>query len=499
MKELPGKTFLFVNLSIESGYYGVNHGIAYLVPIIRKHSFEVSVLHLTENISTEKFREAIETLNPSIVGYSCTSLQLKYLAKYSRIIKDLPYILQIAGGVGPTLDPERFLLQSAVDGVVIGEGEIPLESLLNTIRECSDIYGISGFFWIRDGKIVKNEMSQFILDLDQLDYPDYRVFDRDVVQIASGLNLMVSRGCPYSCNYCSNHAIRKVYPSPKGYFRLPSVEYAISLTERMIKKYPQTTNLNYEDDLLIANKNWFLNFSEEYRKRICLPYRINVRIECIDEDITHALKESGCNTAFLGLESGNEKVRKLILNRHHSNSEIVTKSRMLKKSGIKLFTFNMVGLPFETKENLRDTLVFNKRIGTDCGSCTFFYPFPNTKLFDICKEKGLLKDEQELQSNFNTRPMIRLLPQQEKETIKIHKKLQHYFAWRDIKYDQVKFRKNNTWILSYFNFIRLLAVYYLKRLSSPYRKKSLYRRFMDNKFRLHLWALLRGSPDPFCP
>ena len=84
MKELSGKTFVFVNLSIEGGYFGVNHGIAYLVPIIRKHSLEVSVLHLTENISTEKFRKTIENLNPLIVGYSCTSLQLKHLAKYVR-------------------------------------------------------------------------------------------------------------------------------------------------------------------------------------------------------------------------------------------------------------------------------------------------------------------------------------------------------------------------------------------------------------------------------
>ena len=129
----PGdnRRFVFVNLSLDSGYYGVNHGIACLVPIVRRNSFRVSVLHIADDISTEEFRERIRTLAPTVIGLSCTSLQKKHLERFSTAVQDLPDVLKIAGGVGPTLEPELILQGAALDGVVVGEGEWPIESLLS--------------------------------------------------------------------------------------------------------------------------------------------------------------------------------------------------------------------------------------------------------------------------------------------------------------------------------------------------------------------------------
>ncbi len=497
MRRYAEKTFVFVNLSVESGYYGATHGIAYLVPIVRRNGFKVSVLQIVGDIGSEEFRRRIEGLNPSIVGYSCTSPQTRYLAKYSKAIEDLPDILQIAGGVGPTLDPEGVLARTCVDGVAIGEGEIPLDSLLKAVDQGGNIYSTEGFYWHRDGEIERNAIPQFISDLSQLDYPDYSVFDKHVVQPVSSLNLMLSRGCPYSCNYCSNKALRSVYPSAKGYFRVPSIEHSIHLLETMIKQYPETTYINFEDDLLIAKKQWFLSFAEAYRKRIRIPYRADVRTECIDEDILRALKDSGCDLVFLGLESGNEDLRKRVLNRHHSNEEIIEKARMVRNAGLKLFTFNMVGLPFETRQALRDTFALNKKIESDCGECTFFYPFPGTALYETCKKENLLKEASEAESltNYNTRPAISLGPAQEQEVIRARKKLLDYLAWRDLKYEHRKFRSGHSWPAAALNLMRLLAAYLSKKFSSPRRRGSLYRRVMDNRLRIWFWRkLFRRSP-----
>ena len=494
IKKTSERKLVFVNLSIESGYYGVNHGIAYLVPVVRRNSFEVSVLNVVSEIRDEEFKKQIESLNPSIVGYSCTSLQSKYLVKYSNSISDFSGILQIAGGVGPTLDPEGNLLRSSVDGIVIGEGEIPLDALLRTINEGGDINHIPGFYWRSGSEIVKNPIPQFIRDLSELDYPDYKVFDKELVQIISSLSLMLSRGCPYSCNYCSNKAIRSVYPSDLGYFRLPPVTYSMTFLEKLIRQYPGTTYINFEDDLLIAKRDWFLSFAEEYRKRIGIPYRVAVRTECISEDIVRALKESGCDVVFLGLESGNEDLRKKVLNRPHSNSEIIEKSKLIKNAGLKLFTFNIVGLPFETKEHLRDTFELNKEIGSDCGACSFFYPFPGTELYRICEKEGLLREETEdWPTNYNTMPMIRLTREQEKECIRAQRRLQNYLCWRDLKYEHWKFCSSHSWGVTVVNLMRLLTVYLLKRFSSPRKRRSLYRRVMENRFRMWLWRRLFRS------
>ena len=487
------KTFLFINLSIGSGYYGVNHGIAYLVPVVRKNSFQVKALHLTKDISENGFKELIEDMNPLIIGYSCTSLQLKYLSKYSNVLKDFSNIIQIAGGVGPTLDPEGFLLNSDIDGVVIGEGEGPLADMLMKFNNNADIVNTKGFYWKNDGEIVKNEIPQFIIDLSKVDYPDYSVFPKDVIQITSQLNLSISRGCPYSCHYCSNRAIRNVYPSSKHYFRVPPVEYCIELIERQMEQYPKTNYINFEDDLLIANKNWFLSFAKEYYERLNIPYRIPVRTECVDEDICKALRDSGCDAAYLGLESGNEAFRINILNRHYTNTELKIKSKMIRNTGIKLFTFNMVGLPFETKEHLEDTLKLNKEIKTDFGACTFFYPFPQTELYKICENEKLL-DKENLDtavSNYNTTPIINMSQRHKNDCVKTRKKLLNYFAWRELRYEYNKFRANHSINKSFLNLIRLFMIYLLKRFSSPFKQGSMYRKVMDSRFRIRIWQIVR--------
>ena len=436
MKREGNEVFLFVNLSIDSGYYGVNHGIAYLVPIVRKYSYTASLLHIAADMDEEEFRNSVRSLNPSIIGYSFTSPQMKFLEKYSKAVKDLPGILQIAGGVGATVSPEEVLSRTSVDGLVIGEGEIPLDLLLRTVREHGDIYESKGFCWRVAGELRKNEVPQFITDLDTLEFPDYSLFDHDVTfSVGSHLSVILSRGCPYSCHYCSNPVLRDVYPSQRGYCRVHSVEYGIRLLEHLVKTFPEAEGFGFEDDLLISRKKWFFEFADEYRKRIGLPYRINVRAEDIDDEIVEALQKSGCFLTLLGVETGNEDFRKEILNRHHSNAELIQKAKLLRKAGIKIFSFNIVGFPFEEKQHLRDTVRINKKIKPDDGVCTFFYPLPGTKLYEMCREEGLLCSERDLEmpTNYNTYPLIPTSLGQREACIKTQKELKKYFKRTTIR------------------------------------------------------------------
>ena len=423
------KRFLFVNLSIECGFNtGINHGIAFLVPLLRKRSYEVACLNIRSVIRVEDFRNKIKEFNPSIVGFSCTSHQLKYLTKYSKAIEGFGNILQIAGGVAPTLEPEWILSRSAVNGVCIGEGEIPLDDLLNNIENKRDIFTTQGFYWNVNADIKKNLIPQFVPDLSDIDFPDYSVFDRSLVTNNKSLYIMLSRGCPYNCNYCCNGAKRGVYSSSKGYFRIPSVEYSIGLIEKVIVHYPETEYIGFEDDLLIANKTWFESFAREYRERIKIPYRMCVRVECITPDIARALKKSGCSRASVGLESGNDRLRSELLNRKHSNNLLMEKCQIIKDAGIDLFTFNIVGFPFETKEQMGQTLELNKKIDPNEGLCTFFYPYRGTELYRICQENNLLKTDDEMIeiTNYNTKPSVKMTAAGERDCIYFQRKISNY-------------------------------------------------------------------------
>ena len=429
------KRFVFVDLSIDSGYYGVNHGISYLVPIIKKHSYEVSILHLTKRLSSRKFRGKIEKLNPQIVGFSFTSPQLKYFIKYSNAIAGLPNLIQIAGGVGPTLSPELVFEKSNIQGIVIGEGEKPLNQLLDNLNDGRDIYHIEGFYWKTNGTIIRNPVPAFTVDLSALDFPDYSDFERSVVVSPenNSLSVMLSRGCPYNCTYCCNKALRERYPSAIGYFRLPSVGYSVEFLEKLTSRYSDINAIEFFDDLLVANKGWFIEFAEQYEKKINIPCRMNVRPESINAEIIEALKRMRCYSVFIGLESGNEALRKSILNRHYSNELFIEKSKMIKDAGIDLYTFNIVGFPGEKIAQMNETYELNKQVDADNGKCSFFYPFPETKLYEICKKEKLLLSDKEMQkiTNYNTKPAIKL--DHRKECITIQRMITNYFAEKSLQ------------------------------------------------------------------
>ena len=422
--------FVFVNLSVKCGFNtGINHGIAYLVPVARRHGYDVVCLNVRDEISPVEFVEKVRALNPGIVAFSCTSQQFKYLMPYSSELSKQTQVLQIAGGVGPTLEPDRVLLQSGVNGVCTGEGEVPLDALLKNIEEGVDPAMTPGFCWVRNGTIKRNSVPQYVDDLSVLDFPDYSIFDRSLVAGETvSLKVMISRGCPYSCHYCCNRVLSCVYPSSKGYFRKPSVEHSVQLLKKLTETYPEAKFIDFEDDLLIADKPWFEKFADQYREQIGLPYRACVRIECINEEIADKLKTSGCVSAYMGLESGNEKLRADVLNRKYSNDMVIEKAKMIKDAGLKLFTFNIVGLPFEGRKEMMDTLRLNQRIVPDAGICTFFYPFRGTELYRVCEQNDLLRSEAEMAeiTNYNSRPALRMTPAQERRCIYFKNRILNY-------------------------------------------------------------------------
>ena len=126
------------------------------------------------------------------------------------------------------------------------------------------------------------------------------------------------------------------------------------------------------------------------------------------------------------------KFRKKILNRHHTNKQILEKCELLKEGGLQLYTFNIVGFPFETKKEMNDTLNLNKKIEPDSGQCSFYYPYKGTELYKLCEENDLLRDEKQLMklTNYNMRPSLKLTKEQEKEIISYYQKIYLYLNRR---------------------------------------------------------------------
>jgi len=449
---LAGKKVVFITLSVgKLRAKGANPGVAALVPVFKKYSYEVSVLEMRDDFRKEDFLREIDERDPSIVGFSCTSPAYRYLVKYSNMLAERPEILQIAGGVHVTLDPRDVLSRTSVHGACIGEGEIPLEDLLGRIERGDDISKSQGFFWKFDDVITENPRPPFVEDLTTLAFQDFSVFARDVVvkdwdvdrnivveacDRKKYITVQLSRGCPYRCPYCCNSACANVYPSPQKYYRIPSVEYSVTFLEKMLKDYPEVNFIETFDDLLIANKEWFISFAQAYKKRIHLPYKLDGRAEHITPEIIKALKDSGCVQVAMGIESGDEGLRQNLLKRPPSNEFIIERCRLITDAGLELMSINMIGLPFETKRQMKATLEFNKRINPHFGTVQFFHPYKRTELYDLCQRHGLLKNEGEMINigdNFE-RPFIKLPDATEDQCRRLQKKLLFFFFMQTLRY-----------------------------------------------------------------
>lgn len=423
---------------INTGYYpNMNHGMAFLAGSLRSRGHKVSFDHITSLQPPDDVALRALSDNPDVVGFSLCHNQVTIAEQYVHAIrKKNEKTFLIAGGIFPTTDPESAFNKLELDAIAIGEAEYSLVNLMDNISGNKDnIYETRGFYFrAPDGEIIKNNVSPLETDLSKLSFPDYSIFDIDKIVKDSGgwTTMMLLRGCPYNCNYCCNSVLMNLYPVKKDYFRIPPVGHAIDLIKHNLSFVDNVKGISFDDDLLCQNKDWFMAFSDAYSREIGLAYTMNTRVEKLSDDIINAMKRSGCRTVNIGVESGNPWVRKNLLNRRYSNEQLIEAFAKLQSAGILTSAFNMMGLPFETKSQMLDTLKINKKLQPYRGTCFYFYPYPSTKLYDICKKFDLLNEDSEKMTGYFGSPAIKLTHCDPKSTKKICERLRLYLYLRRI-------------------------------------------------------------------
>jgi radical SAM superfamily enzyme YgiQ (UPF0313 family) len=243
--------------------------------------------------------------------------------------------------------------------------------------------------WVRDGeRIIKNEMRPLIEDLDELPFPDKSCLDfQKAIDGYNGtIRYIFSRGCVFSCAYCSNKALSDVYGGK--YFRIRSPQKAISEIEKDMHTYT-FTQIMFDDDTIHIDKKWFLEFFDLYRKQVRIPFKCNIRPDIIDEEIVDALKDAGVARVNIGVEHGNEEFRKNYLNRDMTNLQIIQTFALFRQHNIDCFAHLMVGLPYENKRIFLDTVRLCRKLAISQGNpINVFHPYPATPLGDLCEKKG---------------------------------------------------------------------------------------------------------------
>jgi anaerobic magnesium-protoporphyrin IX monomethyl ester cyclase len=224
-----------------------------------------------------------------------------------------------------------------------------------------------------------------------LPYPDRDLFNfGEMMNDFGEAEFMGSRGCPYKCAYCVNHALQDLFKGKGPYVRFRSIDNLMGEIAEVVKRYPQIGLLGFHDDTFTLKRAWLEEFAEKYPKNFKLPFWCNATANSISKETAGLLKKAGCFEVRIGVESGNDRIRDQILDKHVSHEEIVQAFRFLREAGIKTYAFNMIGLPFETVETVYDTIRINREVKPSQMFCSIFYPYPGTKAYMVCRENGWL-------------------------------------------------------------------------------------------------------------
>ena len=384
-----------------TGYYA--EGPAILSAVLKARGHQTSLLHLTRSVSRKRFQSELRRRDYDLIGFSSLSpvfAEVRRLAPVAKEVRDVPVVY---GGVHPTLNPEECLSVPGIDAVCVGEGEQALVELVERLEQGGSPEGIQNLWVQKDGKAVKTPTRGLIEDLDSLPLPDFPLFQIPrLFSAREGVaTLTASRGCPFHCSYCSNHRVRDLYPNRQKYVRFKSVRRTIEEAGAQLSLAPRLRYLDFSDDIFILKLAWLEEFAHLFPREVGRPFICNAMVRLIDEKRVSLLRQAGCTMVTVGLESGSERLRHEIMNRPRMTNEMILEAgRLLRRHGIKIATYNMIGLPTETVEEAFETISLNARLKPAKINEFIFQPYPQTAIFDKCVELNIYNGKTTLPYNW---------------------------------------------------------------------------------------------------
>jgi radical SAM superfamily enzyme YgiQ (UPF0313 family) len=347
----------------------------------------------------EDFTECLTNFKPHVVIFSTVVEDTKpQLEELLSAIKNFPSINHIVGGVYTIMAPEIAIKNPNIQCIGTGEGEEVIqefcEKVLSGIQRPKNIKGT----WVRseDGSIIKNPPGNLVNIDDYL--PDYSLFDdrrflRPLgAKVWKAVSLETYRGCPYTCTFCNSPAKNTIAEdSGQGNFlRRKSIDVLRNEIKGMILDY-DCEFLYINDDAFMARPKSENLKVAEMLKEFKLPFWFQTRFEDITKETLQAFKDAGCYRISFGLEHGNENFRKKRLLRNFSNKNILEKAKIISEVGIP-YTINVIiGMPFETRELIFETIDLIREIGSwDALSVNTFVPYHKTLLREDALKEGWL-------------------------------------------------------------------------------------------------------------
>lgn len=356
-------------------------GILYIAAFLKQRNFTVEIFDSTF-AAKKQFADLLKTKRPTIIGIYSNLMTKFNVLEMIRLAKQQNCIV-VLGGPDPPHYAENYL-DYGTDVVVIGEGEEALQELIPILSagKREQLSSVSGIAFKNDhGQIRRTPARNLIPDLDVLPLPDRQAINlQEYINVwkqqhgMGAVSLITSRGCPYSCTWCSHSVYGKTLRKRSPHLSADEVEWILSTY------HPDM--LWYADDVFNINHKWFFEYAAELkRRRLHIPFECICRADRMNEEIIRALKEMGCFRVWIGSESGSQRLLDA-MQRGVKAEQVRAMTRLAKRHGIETGLFLMWGFADENEEDIELTIDHVKKANPDIFLTTVAYPIKGTPYFE---------------------------------------------------------------------------------------------------------------------
>lgn len=367
-------------------------GIAYMAGVLQENNIDVEILDASaEDMDFKDVEKELLKRKPDLVALTALTPTIGRALETAQVVKEtLPDSIVVMGGYHPTFNFIETLEDENVDIVIRGEGEYIMLNLVQALENQSSLHDVKGIvFEDKNSKeIVVNPEAPLIQYLDELPFPalnllpmkKYRLLDMDTHMTT----MITTRGCPMQCSFCSSAAMhgKKI--------RERSVENIVDEIEYLKTNYDIDT-IAFMDDTFTLKKRKVMAICDEILKRnIEIMWGCTSRVDTLDEKLLKKMKEAGCITIFIGVESADQQQLDNMC-KNTTIAKIENAFKIAHKLKIRTIASVALGMPGDTKEIMNKTVKFVHKLKPNYAIYSLATPYPGTRFYKEAFEKNLIK------------------------------------------------------------------------------------------------------------
>ncbi|MDI6825959.1 MAG: radical SAM protein [Candidatus Aenigmarchaeota archaeon] len=365
-------------------------GLCYIASMLEKNHNIKIIDGVTEKLTLQQLRNAIQKFDPDIVGITSTTVSFLRAVDTAKVVKSVDKdIIVILGGPHVSAIPkETFENYKCFDIGVVGEGEYTMLDLLQAIEKQRKLKTIRGIVFRKNRKIIITQGRESIKNLDELPFPARHLLPNfpDVYnpphyeKRLPVAHMITSRGCPYRCIFCTQAVFGRTW-------RGNSPKYMLQEVTHLIEKF-KIKDILFQDDLFTFSQLRVMEFCDLLiNENIDLTWSCSTRVNLVNKLLLEKMYKAGCRTIYYGIESGDQNILNF-MNKGITLKHVIKVINLTKLSGIESYGSFILGFPTETPETIEKTIEFALKLPLDAVSFHITVPYPGTVLSQIANQYG---------------------------------------------------------------------------------------------------------------